>query len=76
VQQLLERVQADLERLPKVVHFSLDGDHRAVFDSFARIGLVFTRRIERLREAYLTAVEAVMAQSGPPATASEALKTS
>jgi hypothetical protein len=65
VQQLHERVQADLERVPRVVHFALDGDHRAVVDAFARVGLNFTRRVERLRDAYAKAVEAVIL-SHPP----------
>ena len=64
-QQLHERVQADLERLPRVVPLALDGDHRALVDAFARIGLTFTRRVERLRQAYATAITAVMA--GPAA---------
>jgi hypothetical protein len=59
VQQLHERVQADLERLPRVVPFALDGDHRAVVDAFARIGLNFTRRAERLSDAYAKAVASV-----------------
>jgi len=69
VQQLHERVQADLERVPRVVPFALDGDHRAIVDAFARIGLNFTRRIERLRDAYATAVAAVApGQSRSPET--------
>jgi radical SAM superfamily enzyme YgiQ (UPF0313 family) len=77
VQQLQERVHGDLGRLPRVVHLSLDGDHRAVFDGFARIGLVFTRRIERLRDAYTRAVDAVIAASSPvPPAGSEALRPS
>ncbi len=67
VQQLQERVQLDLDRLPKVVHLSLDGDQKAVFDAFARIGLTFTRRIERLRRAYMNAVEAVRVPSSQAA---------
>ena len=66
MQQLNERVLAELDRLPKVVPFPLDGDHRAVFDAFARVGLTFTRRIDRLRQAYQKAVEAAMAPSGQP----------
>jgi radical SAM superfamily enzyme YgiQ (UPF0313 family) len=75
VQQLHERVHADFGRLPRIIPLSLDGDHRAVFDGFARIGLTFTRRVERLRDAYTRAVEAVTAASSTPA-ASEALKPS
>jgi hypothetical protein len=67
VQQLHERVQADLERVPRVVSFALDGDHRAIVDAFARIGLNFTHRIERLRDAYAKAVVAVGAGQAPPA---------
>ena len=76
LQQLHERVHAELDKLPKVVHFPLDEDDRAVFDGFARIGLTFTRRIERLRQAYKKAVEAVMVPSGQAATRSGLVKTS
>ena len=73
VQQLHERVQADLERVPRVVPFALDGDHRAVVDAFARIGLNFTRRVERLRDAYAKAIAGVVpGQPGPQ----EAIKAS
>jgi hypothetical protein len=73
VQQLHERVQADLERLPRVVSFALDGDHRAVVDAFARIGLNFTRRIGRLSDAYAKAIAA--AAPGQPHP-QEAIKAS
>jgi radical SAM superfamily enzyme YgiQ (UPF0313 family) len=75
VQQLHERVQADFDKLPKVIHLALDGDHRAVLDGFARIGLTFTRRIERLRQAYVTAVEAAMMPAGAPAVSSKPLRS-
>ena len=76
LQQLHERVQADLDKLPEVIHFSLDGDHGAIFDGFARIGLTFTRRIGRLRHAYRKAIEAVMVPSGQPVSPSRLLKLS
>jgi radical SAM superfamily enzyme YgiQ (UPF0313 family) len=76
LQQLHERVQTELDRLPEVVHFSLDGDRRAVFEGFARIGLTFTRRIPRLHQAYQKAVEAVMVPSARPAARSGLLETS
>ncbi|HEU5393470.1 MAG TPA: DUF4070 domain-containing protein, partial [Candidatus Methylomirabilis sp.] len=75
LQQVHERVQTELDRLPEVVHFSIDGDGRAVFDGFARIGLTFTRRITRLRQAYQKAVEAVMAPGARPAVRSGLLET-
>jgi radical SAM superfamily enzyme YgiQ (UPF0313 family) len=75
IQQLQERVQGDLEWLPKVVRFSLDGDRRVILDAFARVGLIFTRRIARLQQAYVRAVEAVMTP-GPAAPSPRALKMS
>jgi radical SAM superfamily enzyme YgiQ (UPF0313 family) len=65
VDQLQERMQSDLARLPRVIHLSLDADHRALSDAFARIGLTFTSRVEQLSDAYRTAVEAV---ASPAAT--------
>jgi radical SAM superfamily enzyme YgiQ (UPF0313 family) len=66
VQQLQEKVHADWGRLPRIVHVSLDGDRRAVLESFARIGLTFTRRIEQLREAYDKAIESVVTSPTQP----------
>jgi hypothetical protein len=74
VHQLHERVQADLDKLPRVVHLKIDGGREAVFEAFAGIGLTFTRRIERLRAAFETAVEAVLVPSVPQsAESSEAV---
>jgi hypothetical protein len=74
VQQLHERVQVDLDKLPRVVHLSIDGGREAVFQAFARIGLTFTRRVELLRTAFETAVEAALVQSVPqPVGSSERL---
>ena len=71
VQQLQERVQADLDKLPRVVHLSIDGGREAVFEAFARIGLTFTRRLERLREAFETAVDAALVPASQPVRSSE-----
>jgi len=60
IQHLHERIQVELPTLPKVIHFPLDEDHKAVFDAFARVGLLFTRRIGRLKMAYKKAVEAAL----------------
>ena len=70
VQQLQERVQGDLDKLPRVVHLSIDGGREAVFQAFARIGLTFTRRLERLRSAFETAVDAALVQPVPQPVAS------
>ena len=71
VQQLQERVQMDLDKLPRVVHLSIDGGREAVFEAFARIGLTFTRRLERLREAFQTAVDAALVPAAQPVGSSE-----
>jgi hypothetical protein len=71
VQQLQERVQTDLDKLPRVIHLSIDGGREAVFEAFARIGLTFTRRLERLREAFETAVDAALVPAPQPARSSE-----
>jgi radical SAM superfamily enzyme YgiQ (UPF0313 family) len=75
VQQLQERVQLDLDKLPRVVHLSIDDGREAVFEAFARIGLTFTRRVERLREAFETAVQAALVTSGRPSESSEPVAT-
>jgi hypothetical protein len=46
-----------------------------VFEAFARIGLTFTRRVERLREAFETAVQAALVTSGRPSESSEPVAT-
>jgi radical SAM superfamily enzyme YgiQ (UPF0313 family) len=63
VQQLQERIPVDMDKWPRVVHLSADGGREAVFEAFARIGLTFTRRVERLREAFEKAVAAARASA-------------
>jgi hypothetical protein len=76
MQQIHERVQRDVTRLPRVVHMSLDGDPGAVLDAFARIGLTFTRRIEPLREAYAKAIESMVPAPQPAAVSVPEMKLS
>ncbi len=54
-------MRADLDRFPRVISFSLDGDYRAIIDAFARLGLTFQWRVDALHRAFQTAVESVMA---------------
>jgi len=61
-----ERVQLELDKFPKVIRFPLDQDHTALFDAFAQVGLLFTQRVERLREAYKKAATAVGSLSVEP----------
>jgi hypothetical protein len=55
-----------MDKWPRVVHLSADGGREAVFEAFARIGLTFTSQVERLRQAYVNAVDAVMVPAGQP----------
>jgi radical SAM superfamily enzyme YgiQ (UPF0313 family) len=71
IQQLHERVQMDLDKLPRVVHLSIDGGREAVFEAFARIGLTFTRRLEPLRAAFEKAVDAALVPTSQSVRSSE-----
>jgi hypothetical protein len=64
MQQLQERLHTELDKIPTVIRLPLDEDGKAVFDAFARIGLTFTQRIDRLRQAYRKAASAVEGLSG------------
>jgi radical SAM superfamily enzyme YgiQ (UPF0313 family) len=67
-QQLHERLHSELDRIPRVIRLPLDEDGQAVFDAFARIGLTFTEHIDRLRQAYRKAADAVEDFSGQPSS--------
>jgi hypothetical protein len=47
-------LQAQLEKLPKVSFPVIDGQG-PVFEPFAKIGLLFTKNLDRIREAYKNA---------------------
>jgi radical SAM superfamily enzyme YgiQ (UPF0313 family) len=47
-------LQSQIEKYPKI-NFPLIGGQGPVFEPFARIGLLFTKNLERIREAYKTA---------------------
>jgi hypothetical protein len=49
-----DALRARWDRLPKVA-FPLVGDQGPVFEPFARIGLLFTSNLDRIRHAYVTA---------------------
>jgi len=49
-----ETLRRQWERLPKV-SFPLIGDEGPVFEPFARIGLLFTTNLDRIRHAYVAA---------------------
>ena len=47
-------LQSQLEKLPRV-NFPLIGGQGPVFEPFAKIGLLFTKNLDRIREAYKNA---------------------
>lgn len=55
-----EVIEANLDRLPRVVDFPIDlSAESPIFTPFARIGLLFTRDLNRVRTAYRQAVAAL-----------------
>jgi hypothetical protein len=61
VDHLNEESQEEVKRFPEVVHFPVDQGDRAALEAFARIGLLYTSRVERLQRAYVKALRAVNA---------------
>jgi hypothetical protein len=54
LQALGDALHSGWERLPRVP-FPLVADQGIVFEPFARIGLLFTNNLDRIRKAYMTA---------------------
>ena len=50
--QAQQAIQANLEKLPKVVQLPLFDDQGPIFEPFAKIGLFFTGNLDRVRMAY------------------------
>ncbi len=57
VEHLNEESQKEVRRFPKVVHFPMDQGDGATLEAFARIGLMYTSRVERLQRAYVKAFQ-------------------
>ena len=57
VDHLNEESQEEVKRFPEVVHFPVDQGDRAALEAFARIGLLYTSRVERLQRAYVKALQ-------------------
>ncbi len=57
VEHLNEESQKEIRRFPKVVHFPMDQGDGAALEAFARIGLMYTNRVERLQRAYVKAFQ-------------------
>ena len=57
VEHLNEESQEEVKRFPEVVHFPVDQGDRAALEALARIGLLYTSRVERLQRAYVRALQ-------------------
>ncbi len=57
LEALSKTLQQNLDRLPKVVQLPINEEQGPIFESFAKIGLVFTRNLGRVRAAYSHAGE-------------------
>ncbi len=62
-------IQSNLDKLPRVIQLPLNAEQGPVFESFAKIGLLFSGNLNRIREAYNRAAEMIglwgEAQAGP-----------
>ena len=57
VEHLTEESQKEIKRFRKVVHFPMDQGDGAALEAFARIGLLYTSRVERVQRAYVKAFQ-------------------
>jgi hypothetical protein len=54
---LTKALQANLDRLPKVIALPINDEQGPIFEAFAKIGLVYTQNLNRVRSAYYQAGE-------------------
>jgi len=54
---LAKALHANLERLPKVIALPINVEQGPIFETFAKIGLVYTENLTRVRSAYYQAGE-------------------
>jgi len=54
---LTKSLQANLDRLPKVIALPINEEQGPIFETFAKIGLVYTQNLNRVRVAYYQAGE-------------------
>ena len=54
---LAKALQANLDRLPKVIALPINEEQGPIFETFAKVGLVYTQNLNRVRAAYYQAGE-------------------
>jgi radical SAM superfamily enzyme YgiQ (UPF0313 family) len=62
-------IQSNLDKLPRVIHLPLNAEQGPVFESFAKVGLLFSGNLNRIREAYNRAAEVIGLWGEAPAAA-------
>ena len=50
-------LQSNLDKLPHVIQWPVNWEQGPVFEPFARVGLLFTENLDRIRQAYTRAGE-------------------
>jgi len=60
-------IQGNLDKLPRVIHLPVNFEQGPVFEPFAKVGLLFTGNLERVRQAYTRAGEALGLWGDAPA---------
>ena len=54
---ITKALQANLDRLPKVIALPINEEQGPIFETFAKVGLVYTQNLTRVRAAYYQAGE-------------------
>lgn len=54
---LTKALQANLDRLPRVIALPINEEQGPIFETFAKVGLVYTHNLKRVRSAYYQAGE-------------------
>jgi radical SAM superfamily enzyme YgiQ (UPF0313 family) len=54
---LAKALHANLDRLPKVIALPINAEQGPIFETFAKVGLIYTRNLARVRSAYSRAGE-------------------
>jgi len=66
-------LQSNLDKLPRVVPLPVNWEQGPVFEPFARVGLLFTENLDRIRQAYTRAGELLELWGDGPAAAPAAV---
>ncbi len=66
-------IQSNLDKLPRVIPLPVNWEQGPVFEPFAKVGLLFTENLDRIRQAYTRAGELLELWGDGPAAAPAAV---